>query len=221
MINKMYVGELSTNCYIVSDDSGNAVVFDPGDDAPRIVSALGDLKLRYIILTHGHLDHIAALPDLISHYTDRGGGSKNTKPEIAIHKNDARFLGSEAYKNHCECFAAIAGGDISFVNALFSKMPEPDIILEDGSQIAQFKTFHTPGHSAGSSSFYDEKSGVLISGDTLFAGGVGRSDFPDSSGKDLKNSLKRLLALPAETKVYPGHGGDTTIGRESAYYKFA
>ena len=94
-------------------------------------------------------------------------------------------------------------------------MPPPALMLKEGSQIEQFTVLGLCGHSPGSSGFYDEKSKVLFSGDTLFNNGVGRTDLPDSDGQKIKQSLARLFLLPPDTKVFPGHGRATAIGVES------
>jgi len=211
---RLVLGEIGTNCYIVPFD-GKAIVIDPGDNAALIIRRLADLNLApsHFLLTHGHFDHLAALPALFRHYQAAG-----VKTGIAIHKDDAVFLGRDAYKAHCESFSAITGGDTSFVDALWEEMPNPTILLNEGDATGNFRTLHLPGHSRGSAGFYDEKNGVLISGDTLFAGGgIGRSDFPESSEDALYKSVKRLLGLPGATKIYPGHGPASTIEREAAY----
>jgi glyoxylase-like metal-dependent hydrolase (beta-lactamase superfamily II) len=216
MIEKIIVGGIATNCYIISlADGSGAIVVDPGDDAPAIVKKLESLSLvpRYFLFTHGHFDHLAALPALVSYYAN-----KNIHPEIAIHKNDALFLGEGAYEQHCASFRAVTGGDTSFVDALWDDMPAATKILEEGDVVEQFTTIHLPGHSSGSVGFYDEKNGILVSGDTLFNGGVGRTDLPESNPRDLEKSLVRIFELPPETKVYPGHGPETTAGQEAKYY---
>ncbi|MDR2481689.1 MAG: MBL fold metallo-hydrolase [Spirochaetaceae bacterium] len=212
MLEKITVGMISTNCYIIRVGVDGAVVIDPGDDAPLIVKKLEELRLipHYILFTHGHYDHLAGLPGLLAHYA-----ALNIYPKTAIHQDDAYFLGQGAYKQHCCCFAAITGGYTTFVDKLWSsELPEPDVILQEGMVIEQFRIIHLPGHSAGSAAFYDEAGGLLISGDTLFQNGVGRTDMPGSNGGLLKKSLAKLFELPADTKVYPGHGSSTTIGQE-------
>jgi glyoxylase-like metal-dependent hydrolase (beta-lactamase superfamily II) len=214
-IEKLVVGAFETNCYIISLGNGGAIVIDPGDDSEEIIAKLRSLNAvpRYILLTHGHLDHLAALPKLKAHY-----GAQGVLSEIMIHHDDAGFLGEGSYQKHCASFRPIIGGDTSFIKALWEDSPEPTKILAEGDVIEQFKVIHLPGHSAGSVGFYDERNGLLISGDTLFNCGVGRTDLPESDYDKLEESLRRLFTLPPETKVYPGHGAATTIGREAAYY---
>jgi glyoxylase-like metal-dependent hydrolase (beta-lactamase superfamily II) len=216
MIEKIVVGAIATNCYIIPvAGAGGALVVDPGDDAKTIADRLAELELepRIFLFTHGHFDHLAALPALISYYAN-----KNIHPEIVIHKNDGCFLGKGAYEHHCASFRAVTGGDASFVDALWDEIPPATRVLDDGDIVEQFKTIHLPGHSSGSVGFYDEKSGILLSGDTLFNCGVGRTDLPGSNPHDLEESLARIFKLPFETKVYPGHGRDTSVGQEAAYY---
>jgi glyoxylase-like metal-dependent hydrolase (beta-lactamase superfamily II) len=186
-------------------------VIDPGDEAPRLIAALERRAEtpRYILFTHGHYDHAAALPELLSYYSAR-----EVHPEIWIHECDAHFLGTHALQSHRACFAAAAGGDTSFVDARWRDLPHPTRLIRDGDAAAQLAVLHLPGHSAGSVGFYDKDEYVLFSGDTLFCAGVGRTDLPGSDARALQKSLERLALLPPETVVYPGHGEPTTIGQE-------
>ncbi|MDR3325104.1 MAG: MBL fold metallo-hydrolase [Spirochaetaceae bacterium] len=213
-IERIVVGALATNCYIVPLGAGAAAVVDPGDDADAIVERLEALALRprCVLLTHGHFDHLAALPPLVSHYAMRG-----VLLGVAIHGDDAGFLGKGAYEKHCASFRAVAG-DASYVDGLWRELPEPSRVLKDGDLVERFTVVHLPGHSAGSVGFYDAAGGVLISGDVLFNCGVGRSDLPESDPAKLEASLLRLFALPPLTRVFPGHGEATSIGREAVYY---
>lgn len=214
-IEKIIVGAIATNCYIIPLESGGALLLDPGDGAKEIIKKLEAFHLdpRFIVFTHGHFDHLAALPKIISHYAQAG-----FHPEIMIHKNDAYFLGKEAYKHHCESLRAISGGDNSFIDGLWEEMPEPTTLLEEGDLVEQFKVLCLPGHSSGSIALYDEKNALLLSGDTLFKRGVGRTDLPGGEPEKLEESLHRLFALPGNTAVYPGHGPSTTIAAEVPYY---
>jgi glyoxylase-like metal-dependent hydrolase (beta-lactamase superfamily II) len=193
-IKTLAVGPLETNCYIVSDeDTGEALIIDPGDEPDRIMDFAEGLKVRYIVLTHAHFDHAGAVPEL----------KEATGAEIALHpgEREAYFFVSEQ--------AALWGFDAG-------AMPEPDVILGEGDELrvgnTRLRVLHTPGHSAGGICLLG--GGALFSGDTLFMGSVGRTDFTGGSMEQLKDSFRRLMRLPPETMVLPGHGPATTIGRE-------
>jgi glyoxylase-like metal-dependent hydrolase (beta-lactamase superfamily II) len=182
-------------------------VIDPGADADAIIARLEQLRLRprYILLTHGHFDHIAALPALAAYAGD---------PVIGIHRDDRDYLGAGAQGVHRASFTAVAG-NAAYVDALWEAMPDATLSLEEGSVIGPLVTLHLPGHSPGSAAFYDKSAGVLFSGDTLFQGGYGRTDLPGGSWPQLRQSLSRLFTLDRGIGVYPGHGGTTTIGEAS------
>ncbi|MDH4027612.1 MAG: MBL fold metallo-hydrolase [Nitrospirota bacterium] len=195
-IEKFVVGPLGTNAYIIGDEkTKNAVVVDPGDEADRMLDLIKEKSFRInaIICTHGHFDHVGAVGDM----------KMVTGAKILMHKNDM------------ETYAA-AKDQAAFWGFGLDDQPKPDGFVEEGDEIKvgglSFKVLHTPGHSRGGICLYGE--GVLISGDTIFQGSVGRTDFPGGSHEMLKKSFKRLLDLPDETKVYSGHGPETTIGRE-------
>jgi glyoxylase-like metal-dependent hydrolase (beta-lactamase superfamily II) len=215
-LSPLVVGNIATNCWIVPLGSGQAAVFDPGDEAARIISRLEELKCRpaYIILTHGHFDHLAALPDLAAAYT-----GKDFRPSIAIHEEDARYVGRDARRTHTESFRTIPGGQ-ALLNSLWKPMPDADTLLAEGDRIGPFTVMHTPGHTPGSASFCWPEENVLFSGDTLFAQGFGRTDLPGGDESRLAESLKRLFSLDENTLVFSGHGESTSIGAERRYYRF-
>ena len=178
------------------------MVIDPGGEPDKIIEMLDILeaKVKYIYLTHCHADHIGAVTEL----KNRKGG------KILIHRNDADGLNDEDI-NLSEC---INMGDIEL---------EPDSRVDDGDLIhvgeLEFRVIHTPGHTQGGSSLYCEKEGLLFSGDTLFRGTWGRTDLPTSSFEAIIDSItKKLLTLPDETIVYPGHGKSTVIKEEKPIY---
>ncbi len=196
IIKKVNPGKYYANCYIIGEKGSCGAVIDPGDNARDILKIINsmDLDLKFIINTHGHFDHIGA-NSVIKEETDA---------QILIHKDDRNFL-TDPDKNLS-----------SFMGELKITGPSADRLLADGEEIQigaiKLNVLHTPGHSPGSISLYSKKENVLFSGDTIFSMGVGRTDFPHSSQKQLSLSIeKRLLTLPAQTLVYPGHGEKTTI----------
>ena len=215
------VGIIATNCWLYPlEDAGSGrrpcVIIDPGDDAASIVSRLKELNWRpvYIFLSHGHIDHLAALPDLLDAY----GGDRGPLPKTGIHRLDAHCLGKNSLEVHRESFIA-AGGNPAFVDSLWKPMPEADVFFEEGDTAGPFRILHLPGHTRGSVGFYDEKAGILFSGDTLFKGNWGRTDLPGGNEAEIRQSLKRLLSLDKDTVVCPGHGPATTIGDEEDLLK--
>jgi len=191
------VGPLETNCYLFyCSKTRECAVIDPGAEAEKIFEAISSLNLKPIIIlnTHGHVDHTGANLDLKERY----------QVPIAIHPGDLPLL--EEYLQ------------LEFGLMLGARpAPAPDRLLADGEKIVIGETFlqviHSPGHSPGSVCFYADH--LLFAGDTLFCGGVGRTDLPGGSWKDLAHSLKaRVMTLPDETVVLPGHCPKTTIGEE-------
>jgi glyoxylase-like metal-dependent hydrolase (beta-lactamase superfamily II) len=216
MVNQITVGELATNCWIVPlpRSGGNCVLVDPGGDGDAIIARLGKLLLRpaYIALTHAHLDHIAALPDVAAAYPDA---------KIAIHREEASKLGPDSREVHRRDFAAV--GAAAYADAFFAvyadrgmKMPEASVLLDEGDVLGPFRVLHLPGHSPGSIGLLWEEEKILLSGDTLFRAGAGRTDLPGGSRELLNASLERLFKMEGDIRVYPGHEGTTTIGRERA-----
>jgi glyoxylase-like metal-dependent hydrolase (beta-lactamase superfamily II) len=204
---KLTVGPISTNCWIYRFNDGSAAIIDPGDEADMIISTLlkSSLTPKYILLTHGHFDHICAVPHLAAAFPG--------KIKIAIHSGDSEYLGPNAYNVHKASMRA-ALGDTALLDISWAEMPSPDILLEEGSEIGSFKVLHLPGHSPGSAAFWDKDANTLFSGDTLFAGAYGRTDLPGGSKNQLLNSLDRLFEMDENINVYPGHGDSTTIGQE-------
>jgi hydroxyacylglutathione hydrolase len=203
IIKKFVVGPLESNCFLVIEESSKeCFITDPGDEPDRIVDFINEnkLKVKYLICTHAHFDHVAAVPEL----------QEETGAQIVIHKSDLPI-----YENSEE-HAALWGFEID-------PLPRPDIFISDGDKIdignLHFEILHTPGHSPGGICIYGED--IVITGDTLFAGAVGRTDLPGGDILKLKASFQRLMSLPSEIRVLPGHGPETTIGREKTDNFFA
>lgn len=207
-IGKMVLGSFGTNTYFVyREGSGRAVVIDPGEEGTRIYATLfkNDLKVEGILLTHGHGDHIWGVSALQG-AVNRERTEKGLEPVKVYALEDEKELLQDIDKN----ITAMCGKPCRVV---------PDQFLRDGETLSiadmDFQVIATPGHTAGSCCFYLKDAGFLISGDTLFEMSVGRTDFPTGSMSTLVRSIReKLFVLPDETKVYPGHGGMTTIGSE-------
>jgi len=218
-IDCVQVGAIGTNCWLYSPEEEGSVrfcfVIDPGDEAALIISRLKELNWvpNYILLTHGHFDHLMALADLLEAF-EKGVFGAREKPKVGIHRMDAQYLGKNALSVHKKSYAAVAGGNSSYIDAIWKPIKEADLLFEEGDELPPFKVLHVPGHTPGSAAFYDEKAGVLFSGDTLFQGDRGRTDLPGGNEALIQQSLKRLCSMNERIVVCPGHGPVTTIGEE-------
>lgn len=196
------VGELGVNCYLLADSTTKeGVVIDPGAESERILAAIKGkgIKVTSILNTHGHFDHVGANKKL----------TETTGAPLRINKED------EPYLSRAATSAQMYG--LSSDNS-----PPPAAYLAEGDIISfgshQLKVINTPGHSPGGCCFYLKNEGVLISGDSLFAESIGRTDLPGGSQAQLVGAIRaKLLTLPETTKVFPGHGPSTTIGHEKKY----
>ncbi len=190
------VGPLQSNAYIIGDEeTKQAVVIDPGDEGDRIleVAKANNLEIKEIICTHAHFDHVGAAADI----------KRETGATIIMHKEDL-----ETY--------SLAKDQAAFWGYQVDDLPQPDGFVDEGDEIKigslSFMVMHTPGHSKGGICLYGE--GVVITGDTIFKGSIGRTDFPGGSIEELKRSFRRIIELPDDTRVLSGHGPETTIGYE-------
>ena len=197
LFHRFILGDMVTNCYLVADEeTKNAVLFDAPAENDKILDYIqkNGLYLKKVILTHAHFDHILALEKII----------EKTGAKLILHKEEEQYLKDPNLN--------LAGCRWDMMN-----LPDADRLINDGDEILldsiKIKVIHTPGHTAGSSCYLLD--GILISGDTLFAGSIGRTDFPLGSFDDEISSIKeKLMVLDDSIKVYPGHGFSTTIGKQ-------
>ena len=193
------------NCYLaINDKTGESIIVDPGSAPDRIKKAVEASGTRpvAIILTHGHFDHVGAAEEIAKEY-------------------DIKVYAYEKEKETLENPAVNLSGDMVFS----PKSYQVDVYLKDDEEVElaglKFKCLGTPGHTPGGCCFYFEDAGVLFTGDTLFCGSVGRTDFPGGSMSQLVDSIKtKLMVLPDDTICYPGHESATTIGDERIYNPF-
>ncbi len=203
IIKKLEVGPIMANCFILGCESTKeAVVIDPGDDADRILMTLAksELKVKYLINTHGHFDHVGANKRM----------KEVTGAQLAIHPDDEPML--KELSRSAMMFGLSA-----------ENSPSADVLLKEGDEISfgqiTLKVIHTPGHTRGGISLYTK--GHLFAGDTLFSGSIGRTDLGGGDYDTLISSIKeKLLVLEPETIVYTGHGPETTIGNEKRMNPF-
>lgn len=195
IIRKLVVGPIASNCYIVgSEATKEGMIIDPGADADEILKSVKELglKIKLVVLTHRHPDHVGAAGQI----------KEATGAEVATHVEAARYLPqSPSY----------------IFEPPYQAAPYPDRLLEGGDSIdigdLHFEVRHTPGHTPCGISLVGE--GVVFTGDTLFNYGIGRYDLADGNYEQLMDSIKnKLMVLPDETKVFPGHGPDSRIATE-------
>jgi hydroxyacylglutathione hydrolase len=195
IVRRVIVGAWRANCYIIgSETSGQGLILDPGDESDDILSAVQNsgLKIKILVATHGHIDHIGAIGTL----------KRTLAVPVAIHQSDA---------------TALQGDGRFFWGRSFGPPMNADRILNDGDIIdvadLHFEVINTPGHTFGGICLYGH--GALFTGDTLFHHSIGSSGIGTGTRAQLLNSINdKLMVLPPETVVYPGHGSQTTIGEE-------
>ena len=208
-VGTLRLGPYQTNCHLLHDDT-RVWIIDPGQDGESIAEFITTQRWipQGVILTHSHWDHILGIPGLRSAFGDL---------PILIHEAEASSLGREGAKRLRQLAVSIDPSQRSIPLALWEQLPEPTTLLVDGSRIdaCDITVLHTPGHTPGSICLYRESEHMLFSGDTLFAGTIGRTDLPGSDPEAILVGIREKLAgLPLETVVHPGHGPSTTIGRE-------
>ena len=196
-IETIIVGPLQTNCYVIWTERKEAIIIDPGAGALSIIELIKkkELSVSAYMLTHGHFDHICALADLYEVFP----------APVGVHALDLKWAFNDS--NQMPPFYSVP-----------ARPSKIERILEDGQKWTDggltYEVISTPGHSPGSVSFLFSKQNILFSGDTLFAGSIGRTDFPGGDPDILNQSLKTIMQLPDDTIVYPGHEASTNIKRE-------
>ena len=205
ILEMLTVGPFQENCYVVGDEaSGVGALVDPGDEAARIAIAVEqtNLDIGRILLTHAHIDHVGAVGALADEYACPVLMHAEAEPMLKALPQQAVMMGMR-----------------------FGRVPAVDRYIADEEIIEvgglSLRSLYTPGHAPGHLAFYVEDEGLVLSGDALFAGSVGRVDLPGGSMEVLMRSIEeRLLTLPDDTEVFPGHGPRTTIGEERAHNPF-
>ncbi len=200
LIRALCLGPVETNCYVVGcPERREGVVIDPADEADRILAVVRKeaLVIRAVLITHAHFDHMMAAAEVVT----------ATGAPLGLHRADL-----DLYRG---------GGGTALFGMKLPQLPEPELILGEGSRVAfgshAFDVLWTPGHSPGHVCFHEAGSGALFDGDVLFAGSIGRTDFPGQDHETLLASIRTKLApLPGATRVFPGHGPPTTIAAELA-----
>ncbi len=196
------LGNVSTNCYLIyNQKSREAVVVDPADNGAFVLNKCRELQVKpvAVILTHGHFDHILAVEDICRAFSC----------QVYAGREEDRLLQDSSMN-----LSTIMGTERTIVCA--------DVLVKEKDELSlagfKWNVLETPGHTAGSVCYYIPSEQILFSGDTLFAGSLGRTDLPTGDQKEIVSSIReKLLPLPEETKVFPGHGEGTTIGRERRY----
>ena len=201
----LQVGPIGTNCYILEDEKARAAaIIDPGDEAGRILPVIEDdgVDVKYILLTHGHFDHIMAAEELKKEW---GIKICACEKELEVLRDSKKNLMMDYYRK-----------DYTL---------EPDLTVCDGETFeaagVTWKVIETPGHTIGSCCYYIESEDLLFAGDTLFRTSYGRVDLPTGDAMSMLASVKKLLTLPETVKVYPGHMGVTSIEYEKKHNPLA
>ena len=204
-IEKFVTGIISTNCYIVTnEETKETVIVDPANLSKAMIGYIEEeeLVIKAILLTHAHFDHIMGIDKVIDRYGEM---------PVYVEESDLELLHTPSM-NESTVYTngySYPGGDV---------IHDGDVLHLIGED---FRVIHTPGHTKGSCCYYIKEEGVLFSGDTLFCGSVGRTDFPGGSSAEIVRSLHKLVdTLPEDTEVFPGHDASTTIGYEKRYNPF-
>jgi hydroxyacylglutathione hydrolase len=205
ILEMLTVGPFQENCYVIGDaETGVGAIVDPGDEATRIALAVEqtNLEISHILITHAHIDHVGAVAALVDEYSCPVLLHAEAEPMLKQLPTQALMMGLR-----------------------FGKVPAVDRHIEDEEVLEvgglKLASLYTPGHAPGHLAFYVASEGVVFAGDAMFAGSVGRTDLFGGNMEVLLRSInERLLTLPDETKVYPGHGPATTVADERMYNPF-
>ncbi len=205
ILEMLTVGPFQENCYVIGDEqTGTGAILDPGDEAMRIALAVEqtNLEIGQILITHAHIDHVGAVAALVDEYSCPVLMHAEAEPMLEQLPTQAMMMGLR-----------------------FGKVPSVDHYLEDGQVLEvgglKLEARYTPGHAPGHLAFYAESEAVVFAGDALFAGSVGRTDLFGGNMEVLMRSInERLMTLPDETQVFPGHGPQTTIADERRHNPF-
>jgi len=183
-VKTLVLTDYQSNCYLV-ESHGEALIIDPGEPNPELLKLVTGMTVKYIVNTHAHPDHIG---------------------------------GDEHLKEHLQVPILLAQEDREFFHMFLGNSIQPDRFLHEGDVIElaklKFEVLHTPGHSPGSITLLERKERVLFTGDLLFAGSTGRTDFPGGSDMEMRKSLQRLVKLEGDWHIYPGHGPETRLSQE-------
>ena len=209
-IDRLVLGEYETNCYVLRESKAakDCLIIDTGLEAQELVDFLGRHKLNpaAVVLTHGHIDHINGVALLRAGFP---------KIKVYVHKLDAEMLTPPLAG---EAGLTGAMGNLSIMAGIQFIAEPADMLIEGGDIIEEagirLESLHTPGHTPGGVCLYSQDEGIIFVGDTLFAGSVGRTDLGGNMSQLIKSIREKLLTLPDETVVYPGHGPATTIAQE-------
>lgn len=202
-IKNLILGPLQANAYIITDlDTNECAVIDPGEYNEELINAVKDKNVKYIMLTHGHFDHILGVHAL----------KELTCAKVAVHTEDADCL-KDGRKS------------LAFSSGLFSQhSAQADILLNDGGKLmlgnTEFTVMHTPGHTKGGVCYIIESEKIIFTGDTLFSLTAGRTDFEGGSFEELMNSLEKIARLDGDYKVYTGHNRSTTLDFERQHNRY-
>lgn len=204
-ITLLMVGPIQTNCYVASKEgSASCVVIDPGEEAGKIADYMKkkELVCEGILLTHGHFDHITGVAELAS----------LTGAKVYAYEGERELMMDPAQNG-----SVMVGYEVAL---------EPENLLRDNQILSiadmDFQVIHTPGHTVGGCCYYAKDEKVLFGGDTIFMESVGRTDFPTGNGRQLIDSIReKILVLPEEVQIYPGHGPETSVGYEKQNNPYA